>query len=56
MRGALDKESNNIERKKLDEKSLDADKENTITEDYQLNRAIDLIRSINVYENIKKAS
>ena len=24
--------------------------------DYQLNRAIELIRSINVYENIKKAS
>ena len=52
----IDKENNNIETKKLDEKSLDADKENTIAEDYQLNRAIDLIRSINVYENIKKAS
>ena len=25
-------------------------------EDYQLNRAIDLIKSINVYETLKKAS
>ncbi len=33
----------------------DNNKEN-IVEDYQLNRAIELIRSINVYENIKKAS
>ena len=56
LRGALDKENNNIETKKLDEKNLDADKETTVSEDYQLNRAIDLIRSINVYENIKKAS
>ena len=31
------------------------DEENTV-KDYQLNRAIELIRSINVYENIKKAS
>ena len=56
LRGALDKEKNNIETKKLDEKNLDIDQENTTVQDYQLNRAIDLIRSINVYENIKKAS
>lgn len=56
LRGALDKEKNAIGTDKLDEKNLDIDKENATAQDYQLNRAIDLIRSINVYENIKKAS
>ena len=56
LRGALDKEKNDTDTKKLDEKNLDIDQENTTVQDYQLNRAIDLIRSINVYENIKKAS
>ena len=56
LRGALDQEKNNTKTEKLDEKNLDIDKENATVQDYQLNRAIDLIRSINVYENIKKAS
>ena len=56
LRGALDKEKNNIEKEKLEEKNLDINQENETVQDYQLNRAIDLIRSINVYENIKKAS
>jgi len=49
----------------LDEKNSDAEKtenedisetENTLKDDYQLNRAIDLIKSINVYETLQKAS
>ena len=53
LRGALDKDKNGF----ADERT-DANKEVEKEEfkDYQLNRAIDLIRSINVYENIKKAS
>ena len=50
LRGALDSES-----KQEKTKNGSDDKDNTIS-DYQLNRAIELIRSINVYENIKKAS
>ena len=50
LRGALDSE-NNQENKKNNSN----DEDNTV-DDYQLNRAIELIRSINVYENIKKAS
>ena len=49
----------------LDEKNPDAEKtenedisetENTLKDDYQLNRALDLIKSINVYETLQKAS
>ena len=50
LRGALDSEN-----KKDNNKSLSNDEDNPVN-DYQLNRAIELIRSINVYENIKKAS
>ncbi len=50
LRGALDSE-NNQENLKNSIKG-----ENNTINDYQLNRAIELIRSINVYENIKKAS
>ena len=32
------------------------DNDKNLEEDYQLNRAIDLIKSINVYETLKKAS
>ena len=35
---------------------MDVNDQKDKIEDYQLNRAIELIRSINVYENIKKAS
>ena len=52
LRGALDSEKNQIKNKK-DESNKDD--EDTVI-DYQLNRALDLIRSINVYESIKKAS
>ena len=50
LRGALDSEN-----KQEKEKNSSNDEDNTVN-DYQLNRAIELIRSINVYENIKKAS
>ncbi len=50
LRGALDSEN----KQENNEKSIN-DEDNTVN-DYQLNRAIELIRSINVYENIKKAS
>ena len=50
LRGALDSEKNDINNENKD------NNEENIVEDYQLNRAIELIRSINVYENIKKAS
>ena len=50
LRGALDSEN-----KQENNKNGNIDKDNSVN-DYQLNRAIELIRSINVYENIKKAS
>ena len=49
LRGALDSENKK-------EKNKSSNDENDPINDYQLNRAIELIRSINVYENIKKAS
>ena len=52
LRGALDNENNQENNK---DNIGSNDEENTVN-DYQLNRAIELIRSINVYENIKKAS
>ena len=54
LRGALDKEA----KEKTNDNEIDGASisDNKKTEDYQLNRAIDLIRSINVYENIKKAA
>ena len=50
LRGALDSEDNQEDNKNS------TNNENNVVDDYQLNRAIELIRSINVYENIKKAS
>ena len=52
LRGALDSENDQGNKK---DNIGSNDEENTVN-DYQLNRAIELIRSINVYENIKKAS
>jgi carboxyl-terminal processing protease len=52
LRGALDSENDQGDKK---DNIGSNDEENTVN-DYQLNRAIELIRSINVYENIKKAS
>ena len=52
LRGALDKEKNDENEKSVGNNNSKKDN----IKDYQLNRAIELIRSINVYENIKKAS
>ncbi len=54
LRGALDKDK--IKNKAEDKKDKNANLSPEKNDDYQLNRAIELIRSINVYENIKKAS
>ena len=51
LRGALDNQKSDEDNQKID-----SDDEKETIKDYQLNRAIELIRSINVYENIKKAS
>ncbi len=56
LRGALDKDEKDIQAKGPKDKKLATDEEKETVQDYQLNRAIDLIRSINLYENIKKAS
>ena len=56
LRGHLEKE--NVDDKKSKDQlsnGTDVSADNK-PEDYQLNRAIELIRSINVYENIKKAN
>ena len=52
LRGALDSENNQENNKE----NIDSNDEENTVNDYQLNRAIELIRSIDVYENIKKAS
>jgi carboxyl-terminal processing protease len=56
LRGHLEKEGINKEEFKDSVKSKKDENINSKTEDYQLNRAIELIRSINVYESIKKAA
>ncbi len=53
LRGHLDKK--NTEPKENIAEGIEKNDEN-LEEDYQLNRAIDLIKSINVYETLKKAS
>ena len=52
LRGALDSENN----QENNQDNIDNNDEENSVNDYQLNRAIELIRSINVYESIKKAS
>jgi carboxyl-terminal processing protease len=56
LRGHLEKEDTNKEESKDSVKSIKDKNINSKMEDYQLNRAIELIRSINVYESIKKAA
>ncbi len=53
LRGHLDKK--NTKPKENIAEEVEKNDEN-LEEDYQLNRAIDLIKSINVYETLKKAS
>ena len=55
LRGHLENEKDN--KKVLQDKIIkNKDKKIISDEDYQLNRAIDLIRSINVYEGLRKTS
>ena len=53
LRGHLDEKDSDTEKTKNEDIS---ETENTLKDDYQLNRAIDLINSINVYETLQKAS
>jgi carboxyl-terminal processing protease len=56
LRGHLEEQEINKKESKDTFKNKEKEKVNSEIEDYQLNRAIELIRSINVYESIKKAS
>ena len=53
LRGHLDEKDSDTEKTENEDIS---ETENTLKDDYQLNRAIDLIKSINVYETLQKAS
>jgi tyrosyl-tRNA synthetase len=55
-RPILEEEDINKKESKDTVKNKEKEKVNSEIEDYQLNRAIELIRSINVYESIKKAA
>ena len=54
LRGHLDKEDTDANTNKDEDSSKNST--NNLDEDYQLNRALDLIKSISVYENLQKAS
>ena len=56
LRGHLEEEGINKKESKDIAKNTEEEILDSEIEDYQLNRAIELIRSINVYESIKKAS
>ena len=51
----MDEKDTPSKEKDKDEKITNEAK-NNLEDDYQLNRAIDLIKSISVYETLKKAS
>ena len=53
LRGHLDEKNTSP---KENDKGINNETKNNLEDDYQLNRAIDLIKSISVYETIKKAS
>jgi carboxyl-terminal processing protease len=57
LRGHLDEEKADANTNKSNSnKNEEQKKEVKLEEDYQLNRAIDLLKSISVYDNLKKAS
>ena len=57
LRGHLDEEKSDANTNKSNSKKNEEQKtEGKLEEDYQLNRAIDLLKSISVYDNLKKAS
>ena len=53
LRGHLDEKDSDTEKTEIEDIS---ETENTLKDDYQLNRAIDLLKSISVYETLQKAS
>ena len=53
LRGHLDEKDSDTEKTENEDIS---ETENTLKDDYQLNRAIDLLKSISVYETLQKAS
>ena len=53
LRGHLDEKDSDTEKTENEDISST---ENTLKDDYQLNRAIDLLKSISVYETLQKAS
>jgi carboxyl-terminal processing protease len=56
LRGHLDEKSSENDTNEINKKSEINDIDTNSVNDYQLNRAIDLLKSISVYDNLKKAS
>ena len=57
LRGHLDEKKNSADTNEVNgEKNETQEADPTSKNDYQLNRAIDLLKSISVYDNLKKAS
>ena len=57
LRGHLDEKKDSADANEVnDEKNEAQETDPTSENDYQLNRAIDLLKSISVYDNLKKAS
>ena len=56
LRGHLDEKSSESDTNVINNNSEIDEKDTKSLNDYQLNRAIDLLKSISVYDNLKKAS
>ena len=56
LRGHLDEKNSENDTNEINNKSEIDETDTKSVNDYQLNRAIDLLKSISVYDNLKKAS
>ena len=56
LRGHLDEKKTNTTNEIKNDKNELVETEDKIKDDYQLNRALDLLKSISVYDTLKKAS
>ncbi len=56
LRGHLDEKKTNTTNQTKNDKNALAEEEDKSKDDYQLNRALDLLKSISVYDTLKKAS
>ena len=56
LRGHLDEKKTNTTNQIKNDKNALAEEEDKSKDDYQLNRALDLLKSISVYDTLKKAS